>query len=94
MLSNTIQINLSSGISAGLTTPVDVVKTRIMLADQKGDHKHRPHQILRNIYRQNGVRGIFAGFTPRVTWITIGGAIFFGSYDLATKFISKQLGNV
>lgn len=65
-----------------------------MLADRTGDHKRqRVDHILRNIYRQNGIRGIFAGFTPRVTWITIGGAIFFGSYDLATKIVTKQLGN-
>lgn len=76
---------------AGVTTPLDVVKTRIMLADRKGDRKHRIDHILRNIYRQNGIRGVFAGFTPRVTWITIGGAIFFGSYDLATKIVTKRL---
>lgn len=28
---------------------------------------------------------LFAGFVPRVLWITIGGAIFFGSYDIGKK---------
>lgn len=28
---------------------------------------------------------IFAGFVPRVLWITLGGAIFFGTYDLVTQ---------
>lgn len=65
-----------------------------MLAEGKSDHRtRRVDHILRNIYRQNGIRGVFAGFTPRVTWITIGGAIFFGSYDLATKVVTKQLTN-
>lgn len=30
---------------------------------------------------------LFAGIIPRVLWITIGGSLFFGSYDLATRMI-------
>lgn len=81
----------AGGIAAGLTTPLDVVKTRIMLANRNGQQSENIIYILRKIYLQHGYRGVFAGFVPRVLWITIGGAVFFGSYDLTTKLISNGL---
>lgn len=81
----------AGGIAAGLTTPLDVAKTRIMLADRSGERSRNAFYILRRVYAKNGYRGVFAGFVPRVLWITIGGFVFFGSYDLATKVISKEL---
>jgi solute carrier family 25 (mitochondrial S-adenosylmethionine transporter), member 26 len=79
---------ISGGIAAGLTTPLDVLKTRIMLAESS-----RPTsapRILMSIYRENGIRGLFAGFVPRVLWITLGGAIFFGVYDLMTNALNDR----
>lgn len=73
-----------------MTTPLDVAKTRIMLADRSGRRMTIP-RVMRSVYRERGMTGMFAGVVPRVMWITIGGAIFFGSYDLATKIISKRL---
>lgn len=62
-----------------------------MLTSRNGDKPKAIHTILHGIYRENGIKGIFAGFVPRVMWITIGGAIFFGSYDLTTKIVTKHL---
>lgn len=82
---------VAGGIAAGLTTPLDVAKTRIMLADQNATTvKKNVAQILIGIYREKGIRGIFAGFVPRVLWITIGGAVFFGFYDLTTQILSPN----
>lgn len=33
---------------------------------------------------------IFAGFTPRVLWITLGGAFFFGFYDLTLRLLGAN----
>ncbi|XP_063229920.1 S-adenosylmethionine mitochondrial carrier protein homolog [Bacillus rossius redtenbacheri] len=76
---------VAGGVSAGVTTPLDVAKTRIMLAKARspGDGL-KVRAVLRAVYRELGVRGLFAGFVPRVTWITVGGAVFFGTYE-ATK---------
>ncbi|PVD24246.1 hypothetical protein C0Q70_14716 [Pomacea canaliculata] len=73
---------LAGGISAALTTPLDVAKTRIMLA-QKGSPTASGSFIfvMRHIYWENGVPGLFAGVVPRVMWISIGGAIFLGVYE-------------
>lgn len=61
-----------------------------MLASRTGEKRMSIHHILCGIYKENGIKGVFAGFIPRVMWITIGGAIFFGTYDLATKIVTKQ----
>ncbi|XP_058119434.1 S-adenosylmethionine mitochondrial carrier protein homolog [Anopheles ziemanni] len=84
---------ISGGIAAGLTTPLDVAKTRIMLAEQgESMRMGGMGRILRGIYRDRGIRGVFAGFVPRVTWITLGGAIFFGMYDLTLRFLDANEG--
>lgn len=82
---------VAGGFAAGLTTPLDVAKTRIMLADQNATTvKKNVGQVLLGIYREKGVRGLFAGFVPRVLWITLGGAVFFGFYDLTTQILSPS----
>ncbi|XP_039493135.1 S-adenosylmethionine mitochondrial carrier protein homolog [Drosophila santomea] len=79
---------VAGGISAGLTTPLDVVKTRIMLAERESLNRRRSaRRILHGIYLERGFSGLFAGFVPRVLWITLGGAFFFGFYDLTTRVL-------
>lgn len=79
---------ISGGIAAGLTTPLDVLKTRIMLAESS--NRTTVPKIIKSIYRENGIKGLFAGFVPRVLWITLGGAIFFGVYDLMTNLLNAR----
>lgn len=81
---------IAGGIAAGITTPLDVTKTRIMLAEQKLAKSISISSVLRSVYREQGVRGLFSGFVPRVLWITLGGAVFFGFYDMTTRLITKD----
>ncbi|XP_017480203.1 PREDICTED: S-adenosylmethionine mitochondrial carrier protein homolog [Rhagoletis zephyria] len=79
---------MAGGIAAGLTTPLDVAKTRIMLAEQgTATRKLNPRTVLAAVYRERGFAGLFAGFAPRVLWITLGGAFFFGFYDLTLRLL-------
>ncbi|XP_038063993.1 S-adenosylmethionine mitochondrial carrier protein-like isoform X1 [Patiria miniata] len=81
---------LAGGISAGLTTPLDVAKTRIMLAAKdSATAKGNIASVLKDIKRTSGVRGLFAGVVPRVLWISIGGAIFLGVYEKAKISLLK-----
>ncbi|CAD7093302.1 unnamed protein product [Hermetia illucens] len=75
----------AGGISAAATTPLDLAKTRIMLADQVGSNRLNLVSVLAPIYKDRGIAGLFAGVVPRVIWITLGGAIFFGFYDLTSR---------
>jgi len=91
--------SLSGGLAAGLTTPLDVLKTRLMLgADAQGKPYTGALNTLKRVV-QEGRTGaatggrtatqlLFAGVEPRVMWISIGGFVFFGAYEAAKKFLS------
>ncbi|XP_014207846.1 S-adenosylmethionine mitochondrial carrier protein-like [Copidosoma floridanum] len=77
----------SVAISAALTTPLDVAKTRIMLSSTSADKKEvRISIMLKEVYRDFGLRGLFAGFVPRVVGFTIGGFMYFGVYEQVRQF--------
>ncbi|KAJ5587330.1 S-adenosylmethionine mitochondrial carrier protein [Penicillium hispanicum] len=77
--------SVAGAIAAGLTTPLDVIKTRVMLA-RRGDGiasaPVRVKEIVRGI-AQEGFGAFWRGIGPRVAWIGIGGAVFLGSYQWA-----------
>ncbi|KAL2864682.1 Pkinase-domain-containing protein [Aspergillus lucknowensis] len=75
--------SIAGAIAAGLTTPLDVIKTRVMLA-RRGDGAGgvRIKKIVQEISRE-GFGAFWRGIGPRVTWIGIGGAVFLGSYQWA-----------
>ncbi|OQV24255.1 S-adenosylmethionine mitochondrial carrier protein [Hypsibius exemplaris] len=74
--------SVAGAIAAAITTPLDVAKTRIMLA-KKGTISAGGNvpTVLGEIYRQTGVKGLFVGLGPRVLWISIGGFVFLGVYE-------------
>ena len=43
------------------------------------------NDCLRRVYREEGWRALFAGLGPRVAWISLGGAMFFGAYEYVKK---------
>ncbi|KAK6100885.1 Mitochondrial carrier family protein [Brugia pahangi] len=73
--------SVSGSIAAAMTTPFDVVKTRIMLSENSS----RPGiaTTLAKIWTTSGYRGLYAGVLPRSVWMGIGGFVFFGAYEAA-----------
>jgi len=78
--------SISGAIAAGLTTPLDVLKTRMMLAREK----QSVLPLARVIYRGEGMGAFFRGIGPRTMWISIGGAVFLGSYQWASNFLCSS----
>lgn len=77
--------SIAGGVAAAVTTPLDVIKTRIMLSSNSGSIVKTGIHLLRN----EGASSLWSGIWPRVAWISIGGAIFLGIYDAAEKFLSS-----
>ncbi|CCX29783.1 mitochondrial carrier domain-containing protein [Pyronema domesticum] len=71
--------SISGGFAAACTTPLDVLKTRLMLAKQR----QSALSTFKSIVAEEGTGALFKGITPRVIWISIGGAIFLGAWDFA-----------
>ncbi|CAM9486046.1 unnamed protein product [Discosporangium mesarthrocarpum] len=80
----------AGGIAAGLTTPLDVVKTRLMTASP-GQYKGVV-SCLHTIMKEEGAGALFSGAVPRMTSIAFGGAIFFGAYESAKAVIVSRKG--
>lgn len=84
----------AAGAFAGaVTTPLDVAKTRIMI--EKPVEGQPPKysgtlNTLKLIAAEEGSSALFKGLAPRVTWITIGGFIFFGAYEQSTAFLRRS----
>ncbi|VDD75151.1 unnamed protein product [Mesocestoides corti] len=83
---------LAGACAGGVTTPLDVIKTRIMLAEvSKASPKgafatSNVLTVMRLVYSEAGIRGLFAGIVPRMSLLAVGGSIFLGLYDITKKF--------
>ncbi len=78
--------SVAGAVAAGVTTPLDVLKTRMMLAREK----QAVVPLLMSILKQSGPRAFFAGIGPRIFWISAGGAIFLGSYQWAFNALNES----
>jgi len=75
--------SIAGGVAAALTTPLDVLKTRVMLDLRNASKEQLPSLARRakDIYRYEGPKALFAGIVPRTLWISAGGAVFLGVYE-------------
>ncbi|KAH9977654.1 S-adenosylmethionine transporter [Lactifluus volemus] len=70
--------SVAGGVAAAVTTPLDVLKTRVMLDLRDPTHPAYPSPLRRlgQIYVSEGVQALFAGIVPRTLWISAGGQYF------------------
>eukprot|EP00581_Thalassiosira_minuscula_P009223 CAMPEP_0183706450 /NCGR_PEP_ID=MMETSP0737-20130205/3276_1 /TAXON_ID=385413 /ORGANISM="Thalassiosira miniscula, Strain CCMP1093" /LENGTH=292 /DNA_ID=CAMNT_0025933863 /DNA_START=29 /DNA_END=907 /DNA_ORIENTATION=+ len=74
--------SVSGGIAAALTTPLDVIKTRLMLGTDKHGVKYTgARDVVERLINEEGSSILLIGIQPRVMWISIGGFVFFGAYE-------------
>ncbi|XP_057423677.1 uncharacterized protein LOC130717464 [Lotus japonicus] len=78
---------LSGGLAAVVTTPFDVMKTRMMTAQGRSVPMT---MIAISILRREGPLGLFKGAVPRFFWIAPLGAMNFAGYELARKAMNKN----
>ncbi|KAF3926630.1 Mitoferrin [Arthrobotrys entomopaga] len=77
--------SVAGGVAAALTTPLDVLKTRVMLSEKSISMA----AMLGKIIREEGPRRLLSGVGPRVMWISAGGAVFLGAYTGAANALSE-----
>ncbi len=59
-----------------MTTPLDVLKTRLMTQGASGRYKGIVDCTMQ-IVRTEGWSAFLAGWQPRLIWISLGGFVFF-----------------
>lgn len=90
--------SLAVGACAGtfarfVTLPLDNVKKRMQVAGQfagGGEHYSRPLKVLADVWRADGVRGLFRGTIPGLVKAAPNSAIGFASYEAAKRFFETR----
>lgn len=78
--------SIAGGFAAAATTPLDVLKTRLMLS-----RKSVPlWQLTQSIYKEEGLKVFLSGIGPRTMWISAGGAIFLGMYETVHALLTYR----
>jgi hypothetical protein len=94
---------VSGSIAAMITTPADVIKTRIMLgvgessdAPRDGGN-HKPRLVnkgglnaARRVLQESGIRGLFRGAVFRATWAALGSGLYLGSYEVTKVWLKRR----
>ncbi|ORX66995.1 mitochondrial carrier [Basidiobolus meristosporus CBS 931.73] len=84
---------VSGSIAATLTTPFDVAKTHIQVDtsnDVTSKAKPKVYEVMRNIFKKDGCRGLFTGLVPRVAKVAPSCAIMISSYEVGKALFREQ----
>ncbi|KZV85309.1 mitochondrial carrier [Exidia glandulosa HHB12029] len=85
---------LASGVASVLTTPVDVVKTRVMLDTGAAvtTTALRPgwYATAHDIAVREGVRGLWRGGVLRCVWTMLGGGLYLGVYESGRVWLAQR----
>lgn len=89
---NLVAGSTAGALAAAVTTPMDVLKTRLQTLDSQPAHScctaGKPAsppgsvELLRQIHRTEGLRGLFAGVVPRVARAAPACAVVLSTYEL------------
>ncbi|XP_058186032.1 S-adenosylmethionine carrier 1, chloroplastic/mitochondrial [Rhododendron vialii] len=79
----------SGALTGAITTPLDVIKTRLMIQGSANQYKGI-FDCVQTIVKEEGPPALLKGIGPRVLWIGIGGSIFFGVLESTKRYLSKR----
>ena len=80
---------LATATAQWVTTPLDVVRNRVMAAETDGNRSYGGALV--DLYRQEGINGLLAGATPRVSKALVSGAIQFATYESTKSKVTTWL---
>ncbi|KAK4097412.1 mitochondrial carrier [Parathielavia hyrcaniae] len=98
-LVNGLAAAVSGSVAAILTTPMDVVKTRIMLGAGDTSSTSRGHgkskisgglNVMRAVLLESGIRGLFRGAALRAIWTALGSGLYLGSYEVTKVWLKRR----
>ncbi|ORY87968.1 mitochondrial carrier domain-containing protein [Protomyces lactucae-debilis] len=78
----------SGSIAAAVTTPLDVIKTKVML-NQKGDEQITMWKVAKDTVRQEGAKALFKGLYLRIIWTSMGLSLYLGSYEAMKNYLDE-----
>ncbi|KAE9610258.1 putative mitochondrial carrier protein [Lupinus albus] len=79
----------AGALTGAITTPLDVIKTRLMIQGSGNQYKGIV-DCVQTIIKEEGPSALLKGVGPRVLWIGIGGSIFFGVLESSKRFLAER----
>ncbi|KAJ4828082.1 S-adenosylmethionine carrier 1, chloroplastic/mitochondrial [Turnera subulata] len=79
----------AGALTGAVTTPLDVIKTRLMVQGSANQYKGI-FDCVQTIVREEGPNALLKGLGPRVLWIGIGGSIFFGVLESTKRILAQR----
>ncbi|KAB1998628.1 hypothetical protein ERO13_D12G093000v2 [Gossypium hirsutum] len=79
----------AGALTGAITTPLDVIKTRLMVQGSANQYKGI-FDCVQTIIREEGPSALLKGIQPRVLWIGIGGSIFFGVLESTKRLLAER----
>ncbi|KAH9778166.1 mitochondrial substrate carrier family protein [Citrus sinensis] len=83
---------LAGGFSAYLTTPLDVIKTRMQVQGSTARYNGWSDAV-RKIWMTEGMTGMFRGSIPRITWYIPASALTFMAVEFLRDHFNEKLEN-
>ncbi|PON32642.1 Mitochondrial substrate/solute carrier [Parasponia andersonii] len=83
---------LAGGFSAYLTTPLDVIKTRLQVQGSTLRYNGWLDAI-RQVWKTEGAKGMFRGSIPRITWYVPASALTFMAVEFLRDCVNGGLNN-
>ncbi|KAG4171009.1 hypothetical protein ERO13_A12G182400v2 [Gossypium hirsutum] len=81
---------LAGGFSAYLTTPLDVIKTRLQVQGSSTSYNGWL-DAMNKIWKTEGAKGMFRGSIPRITWYIPASALTFMAVEFLREQFNKKL---
>ena len=101
-----ISAGSAGSVAAVVTTPIDVVKTRVMLSAASSSEKKEPEleravkakreakqgswQITKEIVKTDGLKGLFRGAGLRGAWTAIGSGLYLSIYESGRSYLEQR----
>nr|XP_010319792.1 S-adenosylmethionine carrier 1, chloroplastic/mitochondrial [Solanum lycopersicum] len=79
----------AGALTGAITTPLDVIKTRLMTQGSANQYKSIV-DCVKTIVAEEGPPALLKGIGPRVLWIGIGGSIFFGVLERTKRYLAQN----
>ncbi|KAL1875014.1 hypothetical protein Plec18167_005682 [Paecilomyces lecythidis] len=95
-----VAAGLAGSVAAVVTTPIDVIKTRIMLSAGDSEEQRRAAvrqnrsrgawAVGRQVWLEEGMKGLFKGGAIRACWTAVGLGLYLGAYEGGRFYLENR----
>ncbi|KAF3930430.1 Mitoferrin-2 [Dactylellina cionopaga] len=90
-ITTAISAGSAGAVAAAVTTPLDVIKTRMMLLRKDGRHSSSGMvETAKSVIKTEGARAIWRGGLLRSVWTALGSGLYLGTFESTKVYLSRR----